>query len=149
MRVAAFILFLMLTASGFAAGETNGFVFTHQGRHQAYEWYFSESRILKTPEWKIDSAACPLAPHKAWQIAKRWLEKHDRSGSTLVRIQILPFIREGESRELEKRFGKRFYYRIEVIPAMFDSMLVYVLMDGTVVEPKPRKPLEEEEEEIK
>ena len=146
MRTTVFILGFLLSADfAFAAGETNGFVFTHQGRHQAYEWHISEERILKAPEWKIDSAPCPLAPHKAWQIAKRWLEKHDRSGSTLVRIQILPFIRGGESRELEKRFGKRFYYRIEVIPAMFDSMLVYVLMDGTVVESKPRKQLTEVE----
>lgn len=146
MRIAFLSLgFLLFASSLVAADETNGFVFTHQGRRQAYEWHFPEPRILKTPEWKIDSAPCPLAPDKAWQIAKRWLEKHDRSGSTLVRIQILPFIRDGESPELEKRFGKRFYYRIEVIPAVFDSMLVYVLMDGTVVEPQPRKQLEQEE----
>jgi hypothetical protein len=145
MRISFFTIgFLLFASSALAVEETDGFLFTHQGRHQAYEWLIPESRILKTPEWKIDSAACPLAPDKAWQIAKRWLEKNDRSGSTLVHIQIVPFIREGESPVLEKRLGKRFYYRIEVIPAMFDTMLVYVLLDGTVVEPRNRKPLEPE-----
>jgi hypothetical protein len=59
-----------------------------------------------------------------------------------VFILFLMFTASGE---LAKRFGRRFYYCFEVIPTKFDIMLVYVLMDGSVVEPKSRKPFWEEE----
>ncbi|MCX6905358.1 MAG: hypothetical protein NTW03_18145 [Verrucomicrobia bacterium] len=99
--------FMLLATVAFAVGETNGFVFTHQGRRLAYEWYIPESSILQTPEWDIDTTPCPLAPDRAWQTAKAWLTTHDRKGSTLVRIQIEPFIRQGEGHQAEKKYGRR------------------------------------------
>ncbi len=139
MRITLFSIGVALLLTPAYAGEdTNVFaVFTHSGRHGDYEFRITEAALMKTPEWNIDTDPCPLAPGRAWQIAKRWLDEHQRSGSTLVRILIQPVGRDGiESKAWIKRYGRRFFYKIDVVPAAFDTMCVYVLMDGTVVEPK-------------
>jgi len=139
-------LALLLAATQLSASatrDTNEFtLFKHQGRRAAYEWRISEARILATPEWKIGSEKIPLSPDRAWQIAQDWFRKKDGAGAgSFVRMEIRSFDIGGESKKLR---GKC-YYRVECIRAQFDSMLVVILMDGTVLEPRriPDLPPEE------
>ena len=133
-----------------AAGNTNELsLFKHQGRRQAYEWRISEARIAAMPKWDIDRHRIPIAPEKAWQIAKAWLKKRGTSRHDLVKLEIVPFVRDiglsAERKRLLKDFLNRYYYRIECVPAVFDSMVVVVLMDGNVLEPLPIASLPPEE----
>jgi hypothetical protein len=135
-------LAILAPASLLAVGDTNEFtLFKHQARRQAYEWRISEARILATPEWSIGVTNIPVSPDRAWQIAKDWSSKQAHGEPDLVRMEIRWFDPSGTSKSLRKRF----YYRIDCIPMQFDSMLVVILMDGTVVEPKliPDLPPEE------
>jgi len=75
----------------------------------------------------------PLSPDKAWQVAKNWFLKHDYGQPEFARMEIRPF---ALSDSPHKSWRRRFFYRIECIPMQFDSMLVIVLLDGTVLEPK-------------
>jgi hypothetical protein len=128
------LLFAVAQLSASAAGDTNEFtLFKHQARRAAYEWRISEARISATPEWKIGSRKIPLSPDRAWQIAQDWFRKQARGGAgDFVRMEIRSFDPGGYSKKLR---GKC-YYRVECIPAQFDSMLVVILMDGTVLEPR-------------
>jgi hypothetical protein len=124
----------------FGASTTNEWsLFKHQGRHQAFEWRIPEGRIASTPRWKIDSARIPVAPDRAWRIAKSWFKKQKQPRPDFVRMEIRPFVLDSDlSSEMRRRLEHlldRYYYRIECIPAVFDSMFVVVLMDGTVLEP--------------
>ena len=120
------------------AGDTNELtVFTYQTRGPVYEWRVTQAKLLATPAWDISTQKVPLAPERAWDIAKRWLEAHGMGGSTLVQIAIAPVFRKGESDRYDKRLEERYHYRIAVVPAPLDRMAVVVLMDGTVVEPHP------------
>ena len=136
MREMAVIPMVLLVAqlSAFAAGDTNEFtLFKHQARRTAYEWRISEARIRATPEWKMGSKKIPVSPDRAWQIAQDWFRKQGRGGvGDFVRMEIRSFDPSGASKSLRGRC----FYRIECIPMQFDSMLVVVLMDGTVLEPR-------------
>jgi len=140
-RFSAVLLVLMLVAGGaLGADRTNELtLFKHQGRRQAYEWRISEARVAATPKWNMDRAKVPVAPEKAWRIAKDWFKKQGELEADFVRMEIRPFVINSTlSSESRHRLGDlldRYYYRIECIPAAFDSMLVVVLMDGTVLEP--------------
>jgi hypothetical protein len=141
---------LFVPESAQAAGSTNELsLFKHQGRRQAYEWRISEARIAATPKWNIDRHRIPIAPEKAWQIAKAWFKKQGRSRPDLVRLEIVPFVRDidlsAEQKRLLKSLLDRYYYRIECVPAVFDSMVVVVLMDGSMLEPLPIATLPAEE----
>jgi len=139
-----FTLLLVLSqVSAFADGSTNEFtLFKHQARRAAYEWRISEARILATPEWRIGSKKIPVSPDKAWQIAQGWFRKQSRGGpGDFVRMEIHSFDPSGTSKDLRRRC----FYRIECRPMQFDSMLVVVLMDGTVLEPKRMPDLSPEE----
>ena len=128
------LLLLATQLSVFAAGDTNEFtLFKHQARRAAYEWRISEARVLATPEWKIGSKKIPVSPDKAWQIAQDWFLKQGRGGAgDFVRMEIRSFDLSGTSQSLRRRC----FYRIECSPMQFDDMLVVVLMDGAVLEPK-------------
>ena len=139
----AIVSFLIVaTACALAGSDTNEFtLLKHQARRQAYEWRVSEARILATPEWSIDATNAPVAPERAWKIAKDWFKKKDRGEPDLVRMELRPFDLSGETKGLRKRF----FYRIECSPMQFDYMIVIVLMDGTVLEPRPIPWLKPEE----
>jgi hypothetical protein len=142
MRALVIIVFvgLVVPEMAQAAGNTNELsLFKHQGRRQAYEWRISEARIAATPKWDIDRRRIPIAPEKAWRIATAWFKKQGRARPDLVRLEIVPFVRDidlsAERKRLLKDLLERYYYRIECVPAVFDSMVVIVLMDGSVLEP--------------
>ncbi len=128
------LLLLFAQFSAFAAGDTNEFtLFKHQARRAAYEWRISEARILATPEWKTGRKKIPVSPDRAWQIAQDWFRKKGRGGAgDFVRMEIRSFDQSGTSKNLRGRC----FYRIECSPMQFDYMLVVVLMDGTVLEPR-------------
>ena len=135
--VITFFFALISTLRCFAEDSTNEFLLLkHQSRHQAYEWRVSEARLLATPEWDFDRRKIPIDATEAWRIAKDWLKKHGHDDPELIRIEIRRLAIESTVGKTDKRWLKRFYYRIDCIPAVFDSMAVVVLMDGTVVEPK-------------
>ena len=68
-----------------------------------------------------------------------WFKKQGNLEPDFVRVEIRPFVINSTlSSESGRRLGDlldHYYYRIECIPAAFDSMFVVVLMDGTVLEP--------------
>jgi hypothetical protein len=138
IRLPVHLMVFLLTFSTALAGEKADYlVKKHQSRHQAFEWHFHFSRILATPEWDIGKDSVPLDPGKAWQIAKQWMRKHGCENPDLISIQLSPFIPEGEIRDaFDPQFSKRFYYSIRCIPAIFDTMIIYVLLDGSVLEPE-------------
>jgi hypothetical protein len=129
------VVFLMAFYTAFAAEVSDYLIKSYQSRHQKFEWHFQFSRVLATPEWDIEKASVPLDPGKAWQIAKKWMKKHGCENPQLISIEISPFIREAEIEDLDPRLSKRFYYSIRCVPAIFDTMMVYVLLDGSVLEP--------------
>jgi hypothetical protein len=138
MNVASLVSFLAMVfplSASLAEEQTDYLIKKHRSRHQDFEWRFHVSRLLSTPEWDIDTAQPPLGPEKAWKIARQWLEKHGCERPTLVSIEIAPFVREGETWDIDARLSKRFYYTVRCIPAYLDIMIVYLLMDGSVVEP--------------
>lgn len=144
MRTFSGVLLCWLVSSVvvFGASSTNEWsLFKHQGRHQAYEWRISEARIASTPRWDIDTAKIPVTPDKAWRIAKDWFKKQNQEHPAFVKMEVRPFVLDNElSPETRSRLKDvlgRYYYRIECIPAAFDSMVVVVLMDGSVLEPVP------------
>jgi hypothetical protein len=152
MRALALVVLVGLVVPELAQAEGNTnelSLFKHQGRRQAYEWRISEGRIAATPKWDIDRHKIPVAPEKAWQIAKAWFKKQGRSRPDLVRLEIVPFVRDidlgAERKRVLKDLLDRYYYRIECVPAVFDSMVVVVLMDGSVLEPLPIASLPAEE----
>jgi len=121
-------------------------LFRYQGLHEANQWVISEVKILATPEWDIDAATIPIAPERAWRIAKDCLAKKGFPKPQLVQIQLQPFVSESESTQLNPGVQKRYYYRIQCSPAphvegtQFDCAYVFILMDGSVLEPKVLKP---------
>jgi hypothetical protein len=137
-RWVLFVLALSFGLRVFAGPSTNEFtLFKQQSRHQAYEWRLSEARLLATPGWDAEHQKIRLGPDKAWQIARVWLKKHGYDSPELVSITLRRLAIESNVGRLDKRWLTRFFYRIECVPAVFDSMLVVVLLDGTVVEPSP------------
>jgi hypothetical protein len=130
-----FVIPLLLLAaqfSAFAGGSTNEFtLFKYQSRKDAHEWRISEATIRATPEWKIGSKKIPVSPDRAWQIAQEWFRKQGRGAGDFVRMEIRSF----DPSRYSKTLRDRCFYRIECVPMQFDSMLVVVLMDGTVLEP--------------
>jgi hypothetical protein len=141
---------LLVPVAALGAGTTNELsLLKYQGRRQAYEWRISEARIAATPKWNIDAGKIPVAPDRAWQIAKEWFKKQGKSRPDLLRLEIVPFVRDTDlsadrKRQLKDLLG-RYYYRVECVPAAFDSMVVAVLMDRSVLEPFPIANLPPEE----
>ena len=145
MRAFIFILSLvgaLIPVEAFAQTNELYLTFTHQSRHQEFEWRLPFSRILATPEWNMESGKIPLAPDKAWQIAKDWFKPYGSKNPVFVSFEVRPFImKQVPTERLDASYCKRFYYRFHFVPALLDTMDVYVLMDGTVVEPtkKPQQ----------
>ncbi len=139
MRPFLVMTFVALVGSlgAFAEPSTNEFsLFKHQSRHEAYEWWISEARLLATPEWRSDREKVPLAPDKAWRIGRAWLKRRGFPSPELNSITLRRLATESSISNADKRWLTRFFYRIDCVPAMFDTMVVVVLMDGTVVEPR-------------
>ena len=113
---------------------TNGLSFNLQTLRGTYDWAVSAERILATPEWIPKTQAIPLAPDKACQLAKDWLKKHDFSQFELETFQLFRYPAPYVGNPGEK-LRRRFYYRIEYQFPHFAMMYVYVLLDGTVLEP--------------
>jgi hypothetical protein len=142
MRVGLLILVLStITISILAADSPVFILFKRLREHETCEWRISEARALATPEWNIDSSDAPLAPDKAWKIAKDWFARQGKPRPEFVKIEIRPFVPESESTKLNEGLKKRFYYLIDCSPVHhiegmnFDYMSVIVLMDATVLEP--------------
>jgi hypothetical protein len=49
---------------------TNGLSFERQGAREILHWEVTDERILATPEWNPETQPMPLAPDKAFQIAR-------------------------------------------------------------------------------
>jgi hypothetical protein len=103
-----------------------------------YDWHVSAKRLLQTPEWNPETEPIPLAPDRACRLAGDWLRKHGFADFILERVQILRYDRTSLSPQ-GKQLAKRFYYRLEYMKPP-EAMHVYVLLDGTVPEPKISAP---------
>ena len=145
MRSILFHILLLGSVFAMNAADTNEFILMkHQGRRQAYEWPITQARILASPEWDAATAKIPLSPDRAWKIARDWFKEQGVSAPDLIAITIRPFVVQGTSFR-PTTLEKRFFYRIDCVPAALDSMVVIILLDGTVVEPRRIKDLQTDE----
>jgi hypothetical protein len=149
MRVIIIVLSLLGTlfsVEAFAQTNDHCLEFTYQARHGDFKWQMYFSRMLATPEWDMSSEKIPLEPDKAWLIARDWFRTNNCANPELISIEIRPVVLEHEAgvgeggAYIDKRLSKRFYYRIHCIPGELDTMVVYVLMDGSVLEPMREPP---------
>lgn len=137
-------LSLFLAESGvraqpdFAPGSRDGTVAQFQTRQGKYTWNISADRFYGTPEWTPEAQPIPVSLDKACQLGKGWLAKHHLAGFSLDEVKLC---RYPDAVGVALWYGKakrRFYYKLKYrseSPDM-DFMYVYVLLDGTVVEPK-------------
>lgn len=127
-------LTVLLSQTGLCA-EGNGYVSHLQNSRGSYTWTISADRFDSTPVWASEGDPLPLSFDKACGLGKDWLARHSFAKFYLdeARLQGYP--------NVEMPHGKtprRFYYWLMYHSENFDGgfMYVYVLMDGSVVEPK-------------
>jgi hypothetical protein len=113
---------------------TNEMSFTSGTLRGIYQWRVSEQRLLATPEWTPEAQAIPLAPDKACRLGAEWLAKHNLAQFELQSIQVFRYP-SPYAGDPGVQLRKRYYYRLEYHSKRVEMMYVYVLLDGTVLEP--------------
>jgi hypothetical protein len=106
---------------------------TFIARGDAMECKATKEQILAVKKWDISKSAIPLEPKKAYDIAEAAMQKWFR-GTSLIRMEILPLGTRSQN------FDGHYCYNIEF--SVFDGIRinhtsVVVLMDGTLILPKP------------
>ena len=136
--VFSFIFLLIETG---ICDETYGYKLGARFTHGNYRWNIGVDQLSSTPEW-IETKPIPFPLEKACQLGKDWLNKHGftKYGLDEVRLISYPDVRALAYSHNENKARQRFFYelmyRSEDIQNVGDNtMYVYVLMDGTVVEP--------------
>jgi hypothetical protein len=112
-------------------------VFVHQGLRRKYEWHIPYSRLLQSSKSSLPDDVPELGGHQAWQIAQTWLTGHGSEEPKCVSCETLGVIINPCDIPWNYVGAIRHFYRIRCEVALFDTMDVYVLMNGTVVEPTP------------
>ena len=118
--------------------QTNGYSSHLQTRLGSYTWDISADRLLATPEWASEAQPIPLSLDKACQLGRDWLEKHGMTGFSLEEVKLWRYPDAISIYSSHGKTKRRFYYQLTYrseSPDM-DLMYVYVLLDGSVVEPK-------------
>jgi hypothetical protein len=147
MFLQAFLLWAFLGQQ-----EPSVLVTTHPGAGEVSLWgqgepdgkYFdyvvSDSLFAKVPEWTPDKEGPPLSIAKALEIAKRATRSEHAQFTDLM----CWYIQMQQASSGNRR--NRWFYIFELIPvengepSIFTHITVLVLMDGTVVKPREKKP---------
>jgi hypothetical protein len=134
-------VFLILISTCPAYGQTQGEVplFTLQNEGKAIDYSISEARADKLPKWDPSQPTIPLQINEAVSKAQAWIKKKNPKIESFVPNHIeLGRVSYG-------RFFGLWYYTVG-----FDGVVggqrmfgwglqAVVLMDGSIVEPKPDK----------
>jgi len=129
---------IFLLIEGRVCAQTTGSYTSHlQTERGTYTWDIGSDRLYATPEWTSETNAIPLSFDKACQLGRDWLTKHDLRRYGLDEARLLSFPAVNIAAMSHGKAKRRFYYWIMYRSEAFDAgfMYVYVLMDGTVVEP--------------
>jgi hypothetical protein len=135
--IAILCLMVFLVEAGVCA-QPDGFTSHLQTRQGSYTWQISPDRLHATPEWVSEAQPVPLSLDKACQLGRGWLEKHGMTGFSLEEAKLWRYPDAISIYISHGKTGRRFYYQLTYrseSPDM-DLMYVYVLLDGSIVEPK-------------
>jgi hypothetical protein len=138
MKVLFVFCFTALSIRAAGLSHTNGMTVSSGTDRGTYQWRLSADRMLATPEWIPEKQAIPLPPDKAARLGGDWLSKNSFFQYTLQSIEVLrypsPYVGD-PGPQLRKRFYYRLKYDAPEHPSVMPSMYVYVLLDGSVLEP--------------
>ncbi len=133
--IALYCLVLMSLASAqtFRVGaEGRSWTFSGYGERKRFDYSFDTPRLAATPEWKSDQENPPLSPRKAEKLAMMKIQALLKKSKCWHRAEIV-LQDSGDERH--------WFYVIKYdrdggsVPQPV-SMVVVVLMDGTIPEPK-------------
>ena len=104
----------------------------------------SREQLARTPAWNPDSEFPPLSPRKAADLAQAMLHKI-AAGRRWAQsdISLKPFdvaTDEGDHRDVRWLYVLHYGLLNDVDNNQSGSLFILVLMDGTVIEPKPVTP---------
>jgi hypothetical protein len=131
------ILLLSVAMNLLSAEENEVFIQSHAERGKGFEWYISLKNIERLPKWNPlnSSVPLPISPEKAVQIANDWIK-------TNRNLNFQPEVASIVLRPIhpEKEEWKYCYiYIINFSTGIFHSTDCIVLMDGSILEPRPAK----------
>ena len=98
-------------------------------------WYFPLSLRDKIPKWNPESEEMPLPPRKAMQVARKWLETHNRGTNFWVESFSVCSVHR-DNPELNKIFYYKLFYTLGNEQT---HTVVVVLMNGEVLKPEIQK----------
>ena len=138
MRYIIIVLGLAVFLETGVFAQNHGVLFSSGTSRGTYRWQLSAERMLGTPEWTPEEQGIPLPPDKAGRLGQDWLTKNGFAQYSLHSVEVLrypkPYVgNPGE--QLRKRFYYRLTYDSPPEGKVMQSMYVYVLLDGTVLEP--------------
>jgi hypothetical protein len=132
------IVFGLVMLTGMCAGEDMIELSSvqEQGGKKLLTWSVSAELFRKQSSWEPERQEIPLSPHEAVRIALTWLQKQGgvTNDSKVLRIDLYAHRSAQES---------QWYYYIDLAPLtganrrLTERRQVIVLLDGTVVEPRP------------
>lgn len=112
-------------------------VFVHQGLRQKYEWHIPYATLVPTHKELLPDDMVPLDAAQAWQVAQKWLKAHGCQEPKCLSCERLCVAIGPHDLAWNFQGCLRYFYRLHCVVALSDTMDVYVLMNGTVVEPTP------------
>jgi hypothetical protein len=134
------LIFATATLLGGAGlyGQTNGFTSHLQTRQGSYTWEITGDRLSSTPTWNSETQAAPLSLDKACQLGRAWLAKNGFAKADFDEARVVGYPEAWMVLASKGKTQRHFYYWLMYRTGDFGGsfMYVYVLMDGTVVEPK-------------
>lgn len=127
----------LLVEAGVCAPSIGNYTCHLQTKQGTFTWDISSDRLYATPGWDSDTNAIPLSLDSACQLGRGWLGKHDFHRFHVEHIGLECFPDPISVWMQGDKVKKRFFYQIEYRSEhdSYDIMYVFVLLDGTVVEP--------------
>src|SRR5207244_4001003 len=127
----------VLSTGTWIAAPPNGIVIHMSAPQGVYTWEISVERLYATPQWISEAGPIPVSFDKASESARAWLDKHGFKERNLLEARLCSWP-DPMAVTIEHDKGKiRFYYQLiynSELPNM-SGMYVFVLMDGSIVEP--------------
>ncbi len=117
--------------------QTEGYTSHLQTQQGSYTWEISAARLSSTPQWNSETQPAPLSLDQACTMGRTWLVKHGFTKFDFDEARVVGYPEAWMVAASHGKAQRRFYYWLLYRTGDFDGgfMYVYVLMDGTVVEP--------------
>ena len=148
-------MLFVLTVSSFAS-PSGGFSRFYTIEDERYKIAVTEKKLLECPRWDPENDANPpVGAAEALKKAKQWAEGYDLPKNKHFQFDSLNLFKASHAWDFEHKFPKsardlwiwRVEYRVHNYGALgdtVDKIECWILMDGTVVEPKLQRKLKEE-----